>query len=214
MLIDGFQRRITYLRLSVTDRCDLRCAYCMPRDMAFLPRRDLLTLDELHRLARAFIDRGVRTIRITGGEPLVRRDVMDLVRALGRDVGAGLDDTAACRVFAGTAGAQSGNERTGDALHRCGYGRCDRDQLRDVAGGEEEAGWGGVSGRRVVRQTLPPPWSRSNVVMPLDRVRRRIQAVVQVTHLVSEVRRRARSMSLQSSRYIGAKALVAHLLLG
>jgi cyclic pyranopterin phosphate synthase len=92
MLIDGFQRRITYVRLSVTDRCDLRCAYCMPRDMAFLPRRDLLTLDELHRLARAFTDRGVRTIRITGGEPLVRRDVMDLVRALGREVGGGLDE--------------------------------------------------------------------------------------------------------------------------
>ncbi len=92
MLIDGFQRRITYLRLSVTDRCDLRCAYCMPREMAFLPRRELLTLDELHRLARAFIDWGVRTIRITGGEPLVRRDVMELVRALGREIGGGLDE--------------------------------------------------------------------------------------------------------------------------
>ena len=89
MLIDGFQRRITYLRMSVTDRCDLRCAYCMPRDITFLPRRDLLTLDELHRLALAFISRGVRAIRLTGGEPLVRRDAMDLVRLLGRQVGAG-----------------------------------------------------------------------------------------------------------------------------
>ena len=92
MLIDGFQRRITYLRLSGTDRCDLRCAYCMPRDMIFLPRRELLSLDELHRLAIAFMARGVRKIRLTGGEPLVRRDVMDLVRALGREVGSGLDE--------------------------------------------------------------------------------------------------------------------------
>ena len=92
MLIDGFQRRITYLRLSVTDRCDLRCAYCMPRDMSFLPRRELLSLDEVHRLAMAFVARGVRKIRLTGGEPLVRRDVMDLVRALGREVGSGLDE--------------------------------------------------------------------------------------------------------------------------
>jgi cyclic pyranopterin phosphate synthase len=92
MLVDAFQRQITYLRLSVTDRCDLRCAYCMPRDMTFLPRRDLLTLDELHRLAMAFMERGVRKIRITGGEPLVRRDVMDLIRTLGREVGRGLDE--------------------------------------------------------------------------------------------------------------------------
>ena len=92
MLVDGFQRRITYLRLSVTDRCDLRCAYCMPREMTFLPRRELLTLEELHRLALAFMARGVRKIRITGGEPLVRRDLMDLVRSLGRAVGSGLDE--------------------------------------------------------------------------------------------------------------------------
>ena len=91
MLVDSFQRRITYLRLSVTDRCDLRCAYCMPAAMQFLPRRDLLTLEELHRLALGFIARGVRTIRITGGEPLVRRDVMDLIRMLGRKLGDGLD---------------------------------------------------------------------------------------------------------------------------
>ena len=92
MLVDRFQRRITYLRLSVTDRCDLRCGYCMPREMVFLPRRDLLSLDELHRLTLAFIDRGVRKVRLTGGEPLVRRDVLDLVRAIGRRVGDGLDE--------------------------------------------------------------------------------------------------------------------------
>lgn len=92
MLVDQFQRRITYLRLSVTDRCDLRCAYCMPRDMTFLPRREVLSLEELHRLALSFIDRGVSRIRLTGGEPLVRRDVMELVHALGRRIGDGLDE--------------------------------------------------------------------------------------------------------------------------
>ncbi|WP_066554133.1 GTP 3',8-cyclase MoaA [Croceicoccus bisphenolivorans] len=86
-LIDGFQRRITYLRLSVTDRCDLRCQYCMPEKMQFLPRAEVLTLEELHRVALAFIARGVTKIRLTGGEPLVRRDMIDLVRALGRRIG-------------------------------------------------------------------------------------------------------------------------------
>jgi cyclic pyranopterin phosphate synthase len=76
MLVDAFQRHITYLRLSVTDRCDLRCAYCMPRDMTFLPRSDILSLEELHRLALEFIDRGVRKIRLTEDEPLVRRDLI------------------------------------------------------------------------------------------------------------------------------------------
>ena len=91
-LVDRFARRITYLRLSVTDRCDLRCAYCMPERMEFLPRADVLTLEELHRLALAFIDRGVTKLRLTGGEPLVRRDMIDLVRALGRKIGQGLDE--------------------------------------------------------------------------------------------------------------------------
>jgi len=78
------------LRLSVTDRCDLRCAYCMPRDTKFLPRAELLSLEELHVLARAFVARGIERIRVTGGEPLVRRDAIDLIRALGRMVGNGL----------------------------------------------------------------------------------------------------------------------------
>jgi cyclic pyranopterin phosphate synthase len=92
MLVDTFQRRITYLRLSVTDRCDLRCAYCMPEAMRFLPRREVLGHEELHRLALGFIARGVTRIRVTGGEPLVRRDVIDLIRALGRKLGDGLDE--------------------------------------------------------------------------------------------------------------------------
>lgn len=91
-LIDGFSRTISYVRLSVTDRCDLRCAYCMPERMQFLPKAEVLTLEELHRLGRAFIARGVRKIRLTGGEPLVRRDVMTLISLLGRELGHGLDE--------------------------------------------------------------------------------------------------------------------------
>lgn len=86
-LVDAFQRRISYLRLSVTDRCDLRCTYCMPERMTFLPKREVLTLEELYDLAVGFIDRGVTKLRITGGEPLVRRDIMDLFSALGRRLG-------------------------------------------------------------------------------------------------------------------------------
>ncbi|WP_371431504.1 GTP 3',8-cyclase MoaA [Novosphingobium sp.] len=91
-LVDRFARRITYLRLSVTDRCDLRCAYCMPERMEFLPRAEVLTLEELHRLALTFIARGVTKLRLTGGEPLVRRDMIELVRALGRKLGDGLEE--------------------------------------------------------------------------------------------------------------------------
>jgi GTP 3',8-cyclase len=85
-LVDPFGRHITYLRVSVTDRCDFRCVYCMAEDMTFLPKKDLLTLEELERVCTALIGRGVRKIRLTGGEPLVRRNVMSLVEALGRQV--------------------------------------------------------------------------------------------------------------------------------
>lgn len=82
-LIDGFGRRIDYVRLSVTDRCNLRCSYCMAEDMAFAPRRDLLTLEEIATLARQLVRRGVRRIRLTGGEPLVRRGIVELTEAIG-----------------------------------------------------------------------------------------------------------------------------------
>lgn len=91
-LIDSFARQISYVRLSVTDRCDLRCSYCMPERMQFLPKNEVLSLEELHRLALAFVARGVRKIRLTGGEPLVRRDVMTLVERLGQEIGSGLDE--------------------------------------------------------------------------------------------------------------------------
>jgi cyclic pyranopterin phosphate synthase len=88
-MLDPFGREITYLRVSVTDRCDLRCVYCMSEDMTFLPKGDLLSLEELDRVCSAFVNLGVRKIRITGGEPLVRRNVMSLFAALGRHVDTG-----------------------------------------------------------------------------------------------------------------------------
>ena len=91
-MIDPFGRRITYLRVSVTDRCDLRCFYCMSEDMTFLPKADLLTLEELDRLCTVFISKGVRKLRLTGGEPLVRRNMMSLVRSLSRHLDSGALD--------------------------------------------------------------------------------------------------------------------------
>lgn len=82
-LIDKFGRRVDYIRLSVTDRCDFRCVYCMTEDMTFLPREQILSLEELYRVARAFTELGVKKIRLTGGEPMVRTDVMSLIEKLG-----------------------------------------------------------------------------------------------------------------------------------
>jgi GTP 3',8-cyclase len=91
-MIDPFGRRITYLRVSVTDRCDFRCVYCMAETMTFLPRKDLLTLEEIDRLTSAFISKGVRKVRLTGGEPLVRKNLVWLLKSLSRHLGHGLDE--------------------------------------------------------------------------------------------------------------------------
>ncbi len=91
-LVDSFGRTIRYLRISVTDRCDLRCRYCMSEQMTFLPRSALLSLEEIALIAERFVARGVRKIRLSGGEPLVRSDVIDLVRRLGGHIGDGLDE--------------------------------------------------------------------------------------------------------------------------
>lgn len=88
-MIDPFGRKVSYLRVSVTDRCDFRCVYCMAEDMAFLPKADVLSLEELDRLCSAFVQRGVRKLRLTGGEPLVRRNVVSLFRNLGRHLKTG-----------------------------------------------------------------------------------------------------------------------------
>ena len=147
-LVDAFNRRISYLRLSVTDRCDLRCAYCMPERMTFLPKKDILTLEELHKLALSFIARGVTKIRLTGGEPLVRRDVIDLVRALGRQLGEGLEEltltTNGVRLaeFADQLAA-AGVRRANVSLDTCDpvlFARlARRDRLADVLRGIEAA---------------------------------------------------------------------------
>ena len=143
-LIDGFGRRISYLRLSLTDRCDLRCSYCMPERMQFLPRAEVLSLEEAHRLALAFIDRGVTKIRLTGGEPLVRRDMIELVRALGRRLGSGLEELTLTtngtqlRQFAPDL-AEAGVERVNvslDTLDRATFERrTRRDRLETVLDG-------------------------------------------------------------------------------
>ncbi|MDD2705753.1 MAG: GTP 3',8-cyclase MoaA [Acidocella sp.] len=91
-MLDKFGRTISYLRVSVTDRCDFRCTYCMAEDMEFLPKADLLTLEELETLCVAFIRQGVRKLRLTGGEPLMRRDVMWLIERLGTRIGHGLEE--------------------------------------------------------------------------------------------------------------------------
>lgn len=88
-MIDPFGRMVDYLRISVTDRCDFRCTYCMAENMTFLPKKDLLTLEELERLCSVFIDKGVRKLRLTGGEPLVRKNIMQLINALGRKIDEG-----------------------------------------------------------------------------------------------------------------------------
>jgi len=91
-LIDRYGRQITYLRISVTDRCDFRCTYCMSEHMTFLPRKEVLSFEEVDQIATAFVARGVKKIRLTGGEPLVRRDIMDLVQKIGSHLGNGLEE--------------------------------------------------------------------------------------------------------------------------
>ena len=88
-MIDPFGRDISYLRVSVTDRCDFRCTYCMSEDMSFLPKKDVLSLEELERLCSVFIKLGVKKLRLTGGEPLVRKNIMSLIRALGKRIDSG-----------------------------------------------------------------------------------------------------------------------------
>ena len=148
-LTDKFGRDITYLRLSVTDRCDLRCTYCMAESMVFLPRKDLLTFEEMDRLVSAFITRGVRKIRLTGGEPLLRRDVMPFIQGLSRH----LQTQAIDEITLTTNGTQL--SKYADDLARAGVKRINvsldsrdpetfaqltrRDRLAQVLGGIEAA---------------------------------------------------------------------------
>lgn len=132
-MIDPFGRAVTYLRVSVTDRCDFRCTYCMAEDMTFLPKKDLLSLEELDRLCTAFIDKGVRKLRLTGGEPLVRKNIMHLIRQLSRH----LDSGALEELTLTTNGSQLA--RFAYELADCGVRRInvsvdtlDRDKFRQI----------------------------------------------------------------------------------
>ncbi len=116
-MIDPFGRKITYLRVSVTDRCDFRCVYCMSEDMTFLPKKDVLSLEELERLCGAFVRLGVEKLRLTGGEPLVRRNIMSLVRGLSRHLHSG----ALRELTLTTNGSQLG--KYADELVDCGVQR-------------------------------------------------------------------------------------------
>jgi cyclic pyranopterin phosphate synthase len=144
-LVDPFGRMVDYVRVSVTDRCNLRCTYCMSEDMQFLPKRDLLTLEELDRICAAFVRRGVRHLRLTGGEPLMRRGIMDLVRRLSRHLESGaLDEltltTNGVRLREFAVGlAEAGVRRVNvslDTLDRATFARIARaDQLAQVLDG-------------------------------------------------------------------------------
>ena len=154
-LVDPFGRKISYLRVSVTDRCDLRCVYCMPERMTFLPRKDVLTLEELERLIGAFMQHGVRKVRLTGGEPLVRKGIMTLVHSLGEQVGSGhLDEVTLTtngtqlETFAGDL-AQAGVKRINLSLDTLDAARFERitrrNQLSDVLRGIDAAQKEGMS---------------------------------------------------------------------
>ncbi|CVI62095.1 MULTISPECIES: GTP 3',8-cyclase MoaA [Agrobacterium] len=132
-MVDPFGRSITYLRVSVTDRCDFRCTYCMSEHMTFLPKKDLLTLEELDRLCSVFITRGVRKLRLTGGEPLVRKNIMSLVKNLGRHIETGMLEELTLT----TNGSQL--SKFADELADCGVRRInvsldtlDRDKFRHI----------------------------------------------------------------------------------
>ncbi len=154
LLVDRYGRHISYLRISVTDRCDFRCVYCMAENMTFLPKKEVLSFEEVETIASAFIARGCTKIRLTGGEPLVRRDIMDLVSALGARIGKGLEELTLT-----TNGSQLA--RHAQALHDAGVRRLNisldtldperfaaitrRGRLADVMGGIEAAQAAGLS---------------------------------------------------------------------
>lgn len=147
-LVDPFGRTISYLRVSVTDRCDLRCVYCMSERMRFLPRKDLLSLEELDRLCTTFVRRGVRRLRFTGGEPLVRRGILDLLDAVSRHLGQGLDEITLTTNGVQLATFAEGLARVGvkrvnvslDSLDRETFARISRrDRLANVLAGIDAA---------------------------------------------------------------------------
>ena len=136
-MVDPFGRAVTYLRVSVTDRCDFRCVYCMSEHMTFLPKRDVLSLEELDRVCTAFVEKGVKKLRLTGGEPLVRKNIMSLIRSLGRH----LDTGALDELTLTTNGSQL--TRFADELYDCGVRRVNVSlDTRDARKFHEITRWG------------------------------------------------------------------------
>ena len=136
-MIDPFGRAVTYLRVSVTDRCDFRCVYCMSEHMTFLPKRDVLSLEELDRVCTAFVEKGVKKLRLTGGEPLVRKNIMSMIRGLGRH----LESGALEELTLTTNGSQL--TRFADELYDCGVRRVNVSlDTRDAKKFHEITRWG------------------------------------------------------------------------
>ncbi len=136
-MIDPFGRAVTYLRVSVTDRCDFRCVYCMSEHMTFLPKRDVLSLEELDRVCTAFVEKGVKKLRLTGGEPLVRKNIMSMIRSLSRH----LDSGALEELTLTTNGSQL--TRFADELYDCGVRRVNVSlDTRDADKFHEITRWG------------------------------------------------------------------------
>lgn len=149
-LVDPFFRSVTYLRVSVTDRCDLRCSYCMSENMRFLPKKDLLSVAELDRLCTAFINRGVRKLRLTGGEPLVRKDFMSLVRTLSRHLASGmLDELTLTTNGTQLAGAAAGLAEAGIRRINVSLDTLDPDLFRSTTrGGDLQRVLDGIAAAR------------------------------------------------------------------
>src|SRR6476620_3675588 len=185
-MIDPFGRRVTYLRVSVTDRCDFRCVYCMAESPTFLPRKDLLTLEEIDRLASAFIAKGVRKVRLTGGEPLVRKILIWLIKSLSRHLGTGLDEltlTTNGSQLARYAGllANSGIGRINVSLDTLDAAKIKTVALRGVNEDEIEALLRWAHGRGfdlTLIETMPMGETgsdRTEQYLPLSLVRARLQ---------------------------------------
>ncbi|NNF78582.1 MAG: GTP 3',8-cyclase MoaA [Rhizobiales bacterium] len=139
-MIDPFGRAVTYLRVSVTDRCDFRCVYCMSEHMTFLPKRDVLSLEELDRVCTAFIEKGVKKLRLTGGEPLVRKNIMSMIRSLSRHLNSG----ALEELTLTTNGSQL--TRFADELYDCGVRRVNVSlDTRDADKFHEITRWGDLA---------------------------------------------------------------------
>jgi len=175
-MIDPFGRTITYLRVSVTDRCDFRCVYCMAEEMNFLPKAELLTLEELDRVCSAFVRLGVKKLRLTGGEPLVRRNIMTLFRMLGRHLASG----ELAELTLTTNGSQL--VRYARELYECGVRRINTVALRGVNEDELDdlVAWTGEEGFDLVVIEVMPMGdiggeNRLEQYLPLSLVRARLQ---------------------------------------